>query len=110
LTLDGDGSGLLVLSGTNNTYGGGTLVAAGTLVVTNSGALPYESSLTVGNAAAFAGGPTVVAAPAAAASTGGLAPVPEPGTIALLVAGLGSAGLYCRLRRRSEKTATSEMG
>ena len=40
LTLTGDGSGQLILSGTNNTYGGGTYVDEGTLYVQNTGAIP----------------------------------------------------------------------
>ena len=40
LSLTGDGTGTLVLGGTNNTYGGGTYVEAGTLVANSSGAVP----------------------------------------------------------------------
>ena len=47
------GAGTMLLSGTNNTYGGGTIVSAGTLAVTNSGALPSfpSGSVTVGSGA-----------------------------------------------------------
>ncbi len=76
LTLGGDGSGVLVLSGTN-TYGGGTIVTAGKLIVTNPAALPSGGSLAVGaNAATIFGGPVV---PDSQAAT-----VPEPSTLALL--------------------------
>ena len=50
LTLTGDGSGQLVLSGTNS-YGGGTNVNAGTMYVTNSSALPPATNLAVAPAA-----------------------------------------------------------
>jgi fibronectin-binding autotransporter adhesin len=71
------GAGKLVLSG-SDTYGGGTDVDSGILIVTNARAIAAGSSLTVGNAAAFA--PVI---PSALAAT----PVPEPGALALLVAG-----------------------
>ena len=48
LTLNGDGTGRLVLSGTNS-YGGGTVVLDGTLVATSAYALPTGTSLTVGS-------------------------------------------------------------
>ena len=80
-------TGTLILDGTN-TYSGGTTVADGTLILTNSEAIADGTSLTVGDASAF-GAPVVppaivgsnVASPA-------IAPVPEPGTLALLVGGL----------------------
>ena len=56
LTLAGDGSGQLILSGSNN-YGGGTTVGAGTLIVNNSAALPDGSSLTVGAGGTFVSTP-----------------------------------------------------
>ena len=92
LTLDGDGSGELVLSGTNNTYGGGTNVLDGTLVVASAGALLDGSSLTVG-ADALALGAVV---PAAAAER--IAAVPEPGTLALLAVAALLCGLAWRRR------------
>ena len=75
LTLTGPGT--LYLSGTN-TYSGGTTVAGGELVVTTAASLLAGSSLTVGNSAAFA--PVIPNASA-------VSPVPEPGTLALLIAG-----------------------
>ena len=50
LTLNGDGSGQLLLSGTNS-YGGGTNVEAGTLIVTDPASLPDGGSLNVGTEA-----------------------------------------------------------
>ena len=44
------GNGTLLLSGTDNTYGGGTAVDSGTLIVASDDALPDGSSLTVGGA------------------------------------------------------------
>ena len=65
LTLAGDGSGQLILSGSNN-YGGGTTVGAGTLIVNNSAALPDGSSLTVGAGGTFIFDPSMAGAPAVA--------------------------------------------
>ncbi len=79
LTVNGDGSGILVLSG-KNTYGGGTIVEDGRLVVTNSESLPDGSSLIVGNASFFPSYSPIT--PARAATS-----VPEPSTLALLGAG-----------------------
>ena len=93
LTLTGDGTGTLELSG-NNTYGysgGGTTVLAGTLIVDTSSSLADGSSLTVGNFSAYLG--TSVAAGRTAA------PVPEPGTLALLLAAGLAAGLAVWRRR-----------
>ncbi len=73
------GAGTLILSGTNS-FGTGTNVAAGTLVVANRYALLDGSNLSVGSGiAAFAAPVPTTAAPQ-------VAPVPEPGTLALLVA------------------------
>ena len=60
--LTKSGSGMLVLSGTNN-YSGGTFVEAGELIATNSEALPDGSSLTVGNASLFPSNAPVIPAP-----------------------------------------------
>ena len=77
LTLNGDGSGQLVLSGTNS-YGGGTNVEAGTLIVTDPASLPDGGNLSVGSAAesSFTGSSMTMSAAATA--------VPEPCTLALL--------------------------
>jgi autotransporter-associated beta strand protein len=101
------GSGTLVLSGTN-TYTGGTTVDGGTVILTNNEAIEDGTNLTIGNPAAFIPGPVVPGAVAAgtvaaslptAAPQAAIAPVPEPGTLALLAAVLGSAAVYRRLRR-----------
>jgi fibronectin-binding autotransporter adhesin len=85
LTLGGDGSGQLVLSGTDM-YTGGTVVNAGTLIVDSPAALADGSSLTVGQGASAIFAPA--AGPSLAAAPGGVAAVPEPGTAALALAGL----------------------
>jgi len=91
------GAGTLVLSG-SDTYTGSTTVAAGALVVTTAAALPSGTSLTVNAGGTFlfdplaASGSPVVGAQAVAA-------VPEPGTLALLVAALGGAAICRRVRR-----------
>jgi autotransporter-associated beta strand protein len=104
LTLAGDGSGRLIVSG-SDTYGGGTIVAAGTLIVSGSSALLNGSSLTVGDAAALyvAAAPAFgVAAVPAAPSAAAVATVPEPSTFVLLsVAALLATAVVLR---RKEKT------
>jgi autotransporter-associated beta strand protein len=77
-----DGAGEFVLSGTN-TYDGGTTVSNGTLVLGSNEAILRGSNLTVGNPSEFL---AVAAARNATASAGASAPVPEPGTLALLMA------------------------
>jgi fibronectin-binding autotransporter adhesin len=94
------GPGELVLSGTNNSYAGGTTVAAGTLVVTNNEALAAGSSLTVGQGASSLFAPAV-AGPSRAAPSAGVTAVPEPGTLALLSAGLAGA-IASRMRRKRQ--------
>jgi fibronectin-binding autotransporter adhesin len=100
LTLDGDGTGQLVLSGAN-TYGGATIVNAGTLVVDTSTALPDRSSLFVGQGAssAFSFAPAV-SVPA------GVVAVPEPGTLALvlaaLIVGILQAVAMCRTSKQRD--------
>ena len=83
--MDGIG-GTLILSGSDG-YTGGTFVTAGTLEVTTVAALPGGSSLTIGANAAFVLDPAGTAAPLAASPAGSVAPVPEPGTLVLLLAG-----------------------
>ncbi len=91
------GSGRLVLSGTNN-YQGGTTINGGTLILTNSEAIADGTSLTVGDPSLFA----ALAVPSLALSSG-IAPVPEPGTLALFSAAVCSAAIYQRLRPRRER-------
>jgi autotransporter-associated beta strand protein len=85
-SLTKTGTGVLVLSG-DNTYAGGTYVDAGTLVLDSASALANGSSLYVGQGAPPVG-------PGQTAS-----PVPEPGTLLLLFAGLG-AGFGVSRRRK----------
>ena len=93
LTLTGDGT--LVLGGASG-FGGGVDVQSGTLQVSNAEAIADGSSLTVGDASAFASAPVV---PALAISRSlAIAPVPEPGTLVLLVVGLACAAVYRRQR------------
>jgi autotransporter-associated beta strand protein len=98
-----EGSGTLILSG-SNTYSGGTTVTAGILEFENRAALPSGSSLTVGSGASllFDSAFSLSAAasiPDSQAAT--VAPVPEPGTLVLLLAALCSAAIYRSFFRRS---------
>ncbi len=103
VALTMNGSGMLVLSGTN-TYSGGTTVVNGTLVATSPAALRDGSSLTVGNPSSF-GLAAIVGSPAAAgqfaSSVPALQPVPEPGTVALLAAGLAMGFGVWRAKRQT---------
>jgi autotransporter-associated beta strand protein len=91
------GLGTLELDGAN-TYEGGTVVSAGKLVIGNVNALLPGHSLTIG-----AGGTVVLRSGLSmAGAAGGAAaasPVPEPGSLALLAAGL-LLGLSAWLHRR----------
>lgn len=94
--------GRLVLSG-SDTYTGGTTIDAGTLQVTTSDALPDASSLVVGAGGTFIFDPTVVAGSGEQGTGSRMAsvpPVPEPGTIALLVAA-AVAGLGAWRKKRA---------
>ena len=96
--LTESGPGTLVLGGTN-TYSGGTTVLDGTLIATNSEALADGSSLTIGNASAFS---AIVSDGSSAARSPSVlpaaSPVPEPCTLAILAAALGTALLNRRRR------------
>jgi fibronectin-binding autotransporter adhesin len=99
---DGDliqqGTGRLVLAG-GNSYSGGTLVSSGELTVDSPAALDDGSSLTVGLGAATIFDP-------AGAAPAGVAAVPEPNALVLLVAaGLGTAVVRRRYRRQQVPTA-----
>ena len=100
LTLGGDGSGELILSGSNS-YTGGTIVASGTLAVTAATALPEGSSLTIGAGGTFIFDPTASAAPLSVDSAAGIVQaVPEPGALALLaVVGVLAVAALVRSRR-----------
>ena len=96
-------SGELILSGTNS-YSGGTIVDAGTLAVTSNTALPAGTSLTVGAGGTFIFDPSFTGSPVTGgAVSAGVAAVPEPSTIVLLLAALWSAAAYRRLRSRREQ-------
>lgn len=98
LALVLDGSGTEVLSGTN-TFTGGTTVDAGTLIIADAAALP-SGNLTVGAASALAFGPVASNSPATAfppTNASSVSPVPEPGTLALLLA----AGTAAAASRRA---------
>lgn len=105
-SLSLDDAGTLILSGSNG-YSGGTFVNAGTLQVQNPNGIPQGSNLSVGAGAASlfgspaAGGVVLGGEVAASGNSAGAPPaVPEPGTLALLLAGLASAAIYRRVRRR----------
>ncbi len=71
----------LFLSGSDNSYAAGTIVAAGTLVVTTPGGIESGTTLSVGNDLAAFG--AIVPSDVAAQMP---APVPEPGTLVLIMA------------------------
>ena len=98
MTLNG---GTLILSGSDG-YSGGTIVKAGKLVVASGNALPDGTGLTVGAGGTLIFDPSqAVAGPIESHSSLAVA-VPEPGTVGLLLAALGSAAIHCRVRRRSK--------
>jgi autotransporter-associated beta strand protein len=88
LTLDGAGT--LILSGTNNTFSGGTTVDSGTLILNGAGALAAGSSLTIGSDSNLGG---VIVPQVSHPTALTLAPVPEPGTLALFAVGAVALGL-----------------
>ena len=91
------GLGTLVLSGTNS-YDGGTEVAAGTLEITTTAALPSGTSLTVGDGGTFIFDPSAADTPLVGSAASGVTTVPEPGTLALAIAGAAMSAAY-RWRR-----------
>ena len=108
MSLTLNGADTLILGGSNS-FTGGTVVESGTLILTNNEALAVGSSLTIGDASAFAGGPTGAGSDSGTVSSGlgaplaaspSITPVPEPGTLVLVVAGV-VAGLATWRRRRN---------
>jgi fibronectin-binding autotransporter adhesin len=98
-------SAAVILSGSSG-YTGGTTVNDGTLIATSSAAILDGTNLSVGDPGLLGLLPAAVVPSAAAAlrtepQGGAIAPVPEPGTLALLAFGLWSATIYRRFRRRS---------
>jgi len=98
LTLRGDGQ--LILSGSGS-YTGGTTVEGGTLYMRTSTAIADGSALTIGAGGTFVFDPLVSGSPFAHSSpAAAVAPVPEPGTIVLLLVALWSAAACRRFSRR----------
>ena len=85
----------LILSGTN-TYTGGTDVEAGTLVLTSNTAIADGTSLTVGADATLIFDPSAAGAPVT--NSAAAAAVPEPGSLALLIAGAALLAMYRKRR------------
>ena len=98
LTMSGSG-GMLIISGSDS-YSGGTFVTAGTLEVTNPSALPDETSLTIGASGVFIFDPMAVAALATTSPGLAVVPVPEPTTLALVIAGVVGLVGYRLMRRK----------
>jgi autotransporter-associated beta strand protein len=89
--------GLVTLAGTS-TYSGGTYVLNGTLVVDNSYGIQDGSNLYIGSGVGAFG--DVIPASTVPASTAAAVVVPEPGTLALLLAGAALAGFGVWRKRR----------
>ena len=94
----------LVLSGSGNTYAAGTFVMAGELVVSSPGGIESGTALDIGNDLAAFG--AIVPAEIAVQP---LAPVPEPGALALLAACAGGAAVYQRLALTAEESSAREL-
>jgi autotransporter-associated beta strand protein len=100
------GPGIMLLSGTND-YIGGTVVAGGMLVAANSQAIADDTNLSIGSELSKFS--TVLSAHTDQASIAhAIAPVPEPGTLALLVA--GASLLIHRSRRHFIGRRTTPCG
>ena len=101
------GNGKLVLSD-SNTYSGGTDVADGELIAISSTALPAHMNLAIGPGGTLLFDPAwPLAGPLVAqgAAVGGPVAVPEPGTLALVVAAAVCGAATCRrlVSRRKRK-------
>jgi autotransporter-associated beta strand protein len=103
--------GTLALSGTN-AYSGGTCVEAGTLTVASPFSLVDGSNLSVGLDAAslFATSPAAGQAVSSPSAAPPVAAVPEPSTLALLVAGAVLAGFAAWRRMSRAGRPRSERG
>jgi autotransporter-associated beta strand protein len=95
LTKVGDGK--LVLSGSND-FTGGTSVTGGTLTVTNVHGLADGSNLAVGDPSLLSLLPDATI-PSPVVASAAVSPVPEPGTLALLAAGVVAAAFGVRRRK-----------
>ena len=93
--LTKNGAGLMILSGTNS-YGGGTIVTAGTLEITSGSALPDGTNLTIGTGGTLIFDPSAADTPVE--NSAAAVAVPEPGTLALLIAGAALLAMYRRRR------------
>ena len=109
LILNGDGSGELILSGTNalGGIGGIATVSSGTLMLTNPHALADGTSLTVGNASLFGGiqpaGAAVASGTNSSPSPLAVVPVPEPGTLLLLAVVVAAGAINRRQKTKNGK-------
>ena len=100
------GAGTLVLSGSNS-YTGGTTVAAGAMVDTATDVLPAGMPLAIGAGGTFLFDPTAGGSPAAGLADN-LFAVPEPGTIALILA--AACGAVFRRRGRGPTKCRRDCG
>ncbi len=91
--------GTLILSG-DNTYQGGTDVAGGTLILASKNAFPQGTSLEIDPGGALIFDPAQAGSTLAEARDAAASPAPEPGTMALLIAGL-AAGFAAGRRRKA---------
>lgn len=94
--------GTLILSGSDS-YSGGTYVEAGTLKITSAYALPSGASLTIGASATSNFDPSLAEKSVAVSEASPINPVPEPGTLALLVAAIVVGFDVWRRRRWSRQ-------
>jgi autotransporter-associated beta strand protein len=92
------GGGLVTLDNIND-FNGGAVVSSGTLVLGNAGALEAGSALTVGDSSAFAP-QTLTLSSGASTFSPAIVVVPEPGTLALLAAGVATMAVRTIRRRK----------